>query len=490
MTRAEIVPAAPRGWPALVAAADVIRRAAERQVGICVWGHDDVDGAAAAAILCEALRAAPGVSYYIPPRTGAHYGLDAAVIDRLAAGGTGLIVTVDCGITSVTEADHARARGIGLVITDHHEPPKALPAADAVVNPKIRQPGAPCPDLSGAGVALYLAALVAGTEGTEWLAAKPRLLAWAALATVSDRVPLAGENRAILAAGLPLMAADPALADMAAAIGLDLSRGLSHRIVSDSYAALLSGAVSRGAVHPAVEALNGRSDPAEIGRLWTAQLDWRRRLAEQAEAKKRRLNPQRDSINLVVDEDLPPGMIGPLAGRLRDATGFPAVVLGLKNGLHVGECRGFEPFDLAAMLRALAANLVQSGGHKQAAGFTVKPDRLGETLVAIEEYAEAHRDQIRSAVPPAAAVRRFRRPADIRGIAEQLAAAAPYGPGNPCPACEIAEFPAGLPAGADLWLDDPALDADGETRAATVSVDATHTGRLSVRILLTGSVNK
>lgn len=155
----------PGGWQALATAAEVTADALRRGRGICIWGHDDIDGAAATAILRSALPSGAGVSYYIPPRSGAHYGLDAEVIDRLAAAGTGLIVTADCGISNAAEADHARAKGVALVITDHHELPSALPLADAVVNPKLGGPGSPGPDLCGAGVALCLAARLTGATG-------------------------------------------------------------------------------------------------------------------------------------------------------------------------------------------------------------------------------------------------------------------------------------------------------------------------------------
>ncbi|MCU0606142.1 MAG: DHH family phosphoesterase [Candidatus Edwardsbacteria bacterium] len=483
MTRASQAIPDPGGWQALTTAAEVVAAALGRGRGVCVWGHDDIDGAAATAIIRSALPAGADVGYYIPPRSGAHYGLDAEVIGRLAAAGTGLIITADCGISNAAEADYARTKGVALVITDHHELPSALPLADAVVNPKLGGPGSPGPDLCGAAVALYLAAQLTGATAGDWLAADRRRLAWAALATVSDRVPLRDENRPILAAGMAAMAAEPVFRAVAGEIGLDLGRGLSHRIIAGHFVALLAGMASEGPRHPVVELLGGAVDPALVRQQWTAQRRWRERLAAQAEAKKGRLNPARDSVNLVVDEQLPPEMIGPLAGRLREATGFPAVVIGLKNGLHVGECRGFEPFDCAAMLRELAANFVQSGGHKQAAGFTVKPDRLGETLVAIEEYADGRKEQIAAARPRPEPVRSFATPAELAAGAAELAGGAPYGPGNPEPVCRIEALPQDCAAGSSCWLDDLLSRAGGPARPTDVAVDVTHTGSISLRAL-------
>ncbi|MDI6738880.1 MAG: DHH family phosphoesterase [Candidatus Edwardsbacteria bacterium] len=476
-------PASPRNWPSLVKAAAVIAEAVGDKKMICIWGHDDLDGAVGTAILYAALRVMTSALYCIPPKGGAQYGLDRAVIDKLIAKGVGLIVTVDCGISNAAEAEYARSKGLALVITDHHELPDALPQADAVVNPKIREKGAPFADLSGSGVSFCLSALISGAAGDGWMEANREGLAWAALATISDKAPLLEENRTILKLGLPCLAEHQAIGAIAAAIGLDLSYGLSHRIVSEHFVALLSGLVSEGFVHPTVEMLDGKVDPARVRERWISRLEWRAKLGREVEQKKGRLNPERESISVIVDEQLSPDMIGPLAGRLRDACGFPVVVIGFKNGLHVGECRGFEPFDFTVMLKALAADFVQAGGHKQAAGFTVKPNKLGETLVAIEEYAENRKSQIRSAVPKLSIAYRFNNVKDISELFAELTANAPYGPGNPEPVCEIAGFIDAAEAGASYWLDDLIAKSGKGSHSVTASLDVTHTGKISLRVL-------
>ncbi|HTY08106.1 MAG TPA: DHHA1 domain-containing protein, partial [Candidatus Edwardsbacteria bacterium] len=244
---------------------------------------------------------------------------------------------------------------------------------------------------------------------------------------------------------------------------------------------LLSKGKSDGPDHETLRLLAGGADAAHIRELWRGQQEWRARLQEQVQQKQGRLNPERDPISVIVDEQLPPEMIGPLAGRLRDATGYPTVVIGVRNGLHVGECRGYEPFDFTAMLKALAANFVQAGGHKQAAGFTVKPARLGETLVAIEEYAENHRSVIQSALPSPQADCRCDDAAGIAALRPQLEAGAPYGPGNPEPLCRIERCTCDLTPGDCVWLDRlPAGNA--EPRPVTVAVDVTHTGSVCLRL--------
>jgi single-stranded-DNA-specific exonuclease len=476
--------ARPAAWPSLAKAAAVIEAALRESRTVCLWGHDDIDGIASTAIVRSALAGRANTLTYIPPKNNPHYGLDTAVIDQLVSRGVGLLITVDSGISSSSEAAYAISKGLRLVITDHHELPPQLPPADAIVNPKMRENGAPSRDISGAAVALYLASLLSEAGDESWLAADPRRTAWAALATVSDRVPLTGENRAILQAGMPMLAQDQAIIAMVLAIGLDLSRGLSHQIISETLVSLLSGGTSDGFEHETLAMLEGDVNAARIKERWRIQQQWRARLQDQVGQKQERLNPERDLVSVIVDEQLPSEMIGPLAGRLRDASGHPVVVIGIKNGLHVGECRGYEPFDFTAMLRALAANFVQSGGHKQAAGFTVKPTRLGETLVAIEEYAESNKSLMISSIPQRVAAHHFANITELAAMSRQLAADAPYGPGNPEPVCELAGFAHDAAPGSVLWLDELiAAPGAAPPRTVTAAIDVTHTGKISLRLL-------
>ena len=132
--RIDTLPASPSSWPSLAAAAAVIKHAISVNQTVCIWGHDDIDGIAGTAILRSALPEQVPTIIYIPPKDSAHYGLDTAIIDRLVSQGVGLIVTVDTGITSQSEAAYAMSKGLRLVITDHHELPPQLPPADAIVN--------------------------------------------------------------------------------------------------------------------------------------------------------------------------------------------------------------------------------------------------------------------------------------------------------------------------------------------------------------------
>ncbi|HEX2978843.1 MAG TPA: DHH family phosphoesterase, partial [Anaerolineaceae bacterium] len=183
-------------------AVDRLAHAIRRQEPIAVYGDYDADGVTATALLVEALQALGGkAKEYIPNRFDEGYGLNVEALDGLAASGVHLVITVDCGIRSLKEAEHARAAGIDLIITDHHHPIDAIPCAVAVINPK--QPGDTYPDkdLAGVGVAYKLAqALVkafpeAGVQAEKWLDL-------VAIGTVTDLAPLTGENRSLVRAGL------------------------------------------------------------------------------------------------------------------------------------------------------------------------------------------------------------------------------------------------------------------------------------------------
>src|SRR5260221_1109031 len=182
-------------------AVERLRRALAARERIVVYGDYDVDGIAGSAILVRAFRHfGVAVGAYIPNRYEEGYGLNGAALRQLAADGTKVIVSVDCGVTAVAEADLARQLGIDLIITDHHHPPPILPRAYALVNP--RRPGdvSDDKDLAGGGVALRLAQALLGDLA--YAVKEDELLQLCALATVADAVPLPDENRPTVAAGL------------------------------------------------------------------------------------------------------------------------------------------------------------------------------------------------------------------------------------------------------------------------------------------------
>lgn len=454
---------------------------------ITVWGHDDLDGIASTTIMLDALKGKAQANYYIPPKNGVHYGLDAKVIDKLISGGTGLIITVDGGISNLAEAEYCRDQGLPLIITDHHELPAVLPPALAVVNPKTQEAGAPYANLCGAAVALYLAAAIEGADSNAWLGINNRRLAWAALATVSDRVPLLEENRMILRAGLEAISRDPVLVRLAVLLDFDLTKGLSPAILQNSFIPLFSSSQSQGAIHPMVELLLGNIDEITVRDLWAKQIDWRRKFGQELQKKLAVIADQGCKIITVVDPDLPGDMIGPLAGGLRDSLKLPAMVIGKKGDSYVGEARGFLPFDFVEMLSGFKEHFIQYGGHKQAAGFTLKTGALDELLSGIDRYSAGHQDLIRKSRPEEKFDHHFGGLGHLGKMVPEILQNSPYGPGNPGPSCLIGNvrLPKDIKPEQSLWLDELLLLQNSSLMPETeisAALDATSTGQISLSI--------
>src|SRR6187455_1647409 len=189
-------------------AVERILGAVARRERIAIHGDYDVDGVTSTVILRRALELlGADVVHFIPERLRDGYGLQTAAIERLHSEGARLIISVDCGIRAAEAADHARALGVDLIITDHHEPDTALPRAVAVINPKRHDCRYPDKNLAGVGVALKLVqALCIRTGHTNWL---PAFVKIAAIGTLADVVPLTGENRVIAKLGLEMLSKGP-----------------------------------------------------------------------------------------------------------------------------------------------------------------------------------------------------------------------------------------------------------------------------------------
>ncbi len=357
-------------------AVDRIRRALAARERIVVYGDYDVDGIAGSAILVRAFRSfGVAVGAYIPNRYEEGYGLNAAALRQLAADGTKVVVSVDCGVTAVAEAELAREIGIDLIITDHHHPPPVLPDAYALVNP--RRPGDVSDDkeLAGAGVALALARALLGDLA--YAVKEDELLQLCALATVADVVPLRDANRAIVAAGLAALNRAPlvgvrALAERAGVkIGKvnapDIGFGLGPRLNA------------AGRITDAEDALR---------LLLTEEVDEAKALADKLE--ERNLERQRltnDVVRgareaaaaypdawatVVADPSWTAGIVGLAASRLVEDHGRPACVIALDGEDGKGSCRSIASVHIAEALARCGDLLPKHGGHAMAAGFSIK----------------------------------------------------------------------------------------------------------------------
>lgn len=428
----------PFALPDMDRAVTRILRALAGGESICVYGDYDVDGLTATALLVSVLRELGGradlVGWHIPGRAEEGYGLSRSALERLAASGTRLVVTVDCGVTAVEEARLARRLGLDLVVTDHHEPGPFLPPAVAVVDPRRRDCRYPFRDLAGVGVAYKLALALAETytryggrapvtlRGRSLTAPRGRTSTtargWAAdravgagspagsarqlslfepppdrwdealdlvaLGTVADVVPLVGENRSLVFRGLRLF--NPprrvGLAALQKAAGLE-GRSITAYHLGFRLAPRLNAAGRVGDAERSLRLLL-TGDPVEAETL-AAELEQanreRQALEESvlAEAVARlEESAELDGERAIVLEGRgwPEGVIGIVAARLVERYGRPALLVAVNDGRVRGSGRSVPAFDLAEALSACAHRLGRHGGHRLAAGF-----ELGEEAI-------------------------------------------------------------------------------------------------------------
>jgi single-stranded-DNA-specific exonuclease len=418
----------------LRAAAAHILGHVERRSRVTVHGDYDVDGVAATAVLVRALRTLGAqVDWYLPSRIDDGYGLAAATVERLAARGTDLLVTVDCAITAVDEVAAARAAGLDVVVTDHHAPRAdgALPDAP-IVHPAI---GAnPCPELCATAVAHKLAqALLEGAGEDPALADED--LDLVALATVADVVPLVDENRRLVREGLKALArtrkpglralmevarVDPGGVD-AGAIGFRLAprinaAGRLHRADAGLELLLTEDPARAKAIAAELDAVNAERRDVETRILFAAEAQ----VAEHGAAP----------AYVLAGEDWHPGVIGIVAARIAERHHRPAVLIALDGEEGAGSGRSIPAFDLLAGLHAGARHLDRYGGHRAAAGLTI-------ARAAVDAFREAFTAHAAEVLTPADLVPELRVdavvPGDVLtlGLAEELERLAPFGQGNP-----------------------------------------------------------
>ena len=359
---------------------------------ITVHGDYDVDGICSSAIIVRALRELGGnVDCYLPDRARDGYGLSVATVERLAARGTRLLVTVDCGVTAVEEVARARELGLDVVVTDHHSPrPDGLLPQAPIVHPTVR--GYPCPELCATAVAYKLAeALYA------WLGRDPGELArdldLVALATIADVVELKGENRSLVRRGLRALAgtAKPGLRALMGVAKVDPSR-VDERAVAFALAPRLNAAGRLYRADAGLELIL-TEDPARAGEI-ARELDAanaerrqiERRIRFAAEAQMKALGDR--SAYVLAGEDWHPGVIGIVASRLVEQSRRPVVMVALEGERGRGSGRSIEAFDLLAGLRACGAHLRSFGGHRAAAGLEIERHRVEEFAVALGAHAE------------------------------------------------------------------------------------------------------
>ncbi|NNE89436.1 MAG: single-stranded-DNA-specific exonuclease RecJ [Silicimonas sp.] len=421
------------------AAADRILKALKAREKIAVFADYDVDGGSSAALLLDWLRQQNhDATLYVPDRIDEGYGPNPTAMAELAAGHD-LIICVDCGTLSFEAI--AAAKGADVLIIDHHLAGETLPDAMAVVNPNRQDESGDLAHLCAAAV-VFLVLVEAnrrlakdGTKGPDLL----RMLDLVALATVADVAPLTGLNRALVVQGLKVMSARarPGLAALADVAGLSTAPTSYH------LGYVLGPRVNAG----------GRVGKADLGARCLSSTDPDEALA-MAERLDQLNTERRDIENAVRDaalvqaeergmegalvwaagEGWHPGVVGIVAARLKEATGRPAVVIGLDGAQGKGSARSVKGVDLGHAIQRLASEglLIKGGGHKMAAGLTVDRDQLEPAMVRLEELLAKEgagqggpKDKrIDAALMPGAATVE---------LIEQIETAGPFGQSAPAP---------------------------------------------------------
>lgn len=427
-------------------AVERLRAAVARGEQIAIHGDYDVDGITATVILRRAIELIGGtVRHFVPDRLKDGYGLQPATIERLHADGARVIVSVDCGIRAAEAAVRARELGIDLIITDHHEPEDALPAALAVINPKRPDCSYPEKMLAGVGVALKLVqALLDGTpRGAGTL---PSFVKMAAIGTMADVVPLVGENRVIASCGLRELSTGPHATGLEALLECCklVGRTLDSFHVGFVLAPRLNAAGRMSSPDLALDLLllRGRDETVrEQARDLARRLDEENARRQEQEAEilaEARRSIDKDpavgaqNILIVAGDGWHRGVIGIVASKLVDAYHKPVLVLSIENGVARGSGRSIPSFDLLAGLESCADVFLQFGGHRQAAGVTIEAGRIGELRSRLSAWANER-------LTPTDLIPRLRIDAmlglrDISGeVVQALARLGPFGAANPKP---------------------------------------------------------
>ena len=425
----------PYDLPDMELAAERVERALALGEHITVFGDYDADGVTATALLYHYLSArTERVDYALPDRRKEGYGLSMAAVDRLAEGGTGLLITVDNGVSALREIAHAKALGIDTVVTDHHQVGGALPECAAVVNPHRDDCDLPFKEYTGVGLAFLLVCALEGCEPEELLPAYGELVA---LGTVADVAPLLGDNRGFARAGLATLNEGPSVGAAALLrVAKSTRRPLGTSALSFTLAPRINAAGRMGLAGEALELLLC-GDEAKAERL-AQQLDLYNEERQQTEQEILRqalawleLRPliQRDRVLVFAGEGWHEGVIGIVASRMVERFGKPCLMIATNGEAAKGSGRSLPGFHLFEAIHASAHLMQKYGGHELAAGFSLPSDCVEQFREEINAYA-AQTDMPFPLLQLDAKLNPGRISPDL---ADELALLEPFGQGNPQP---------------------------------------------------------
>ena len=419
-------------------AAARITRAVDNMEKIAVYGDYDADGVTSTAMLYSYLETrGADVIFYIPQREGEGYGMNMGAVEYLKEQGVSLIVTVDNGISSVQEVARANELGIDVVVTDHHRPQAILPDAVAVVDAYRPDDTSPYKHFSGVGIAFkLLMALEDGAGDVEDLLEAYSDLA--AIGTIGDIVPLTGENRTLIRAGLERLSQSdrPGVQALLENAGI-AGKALTSTNVAFTLVPRINATGRMGAPERAVRLLiSGYEEEAEVlSEEICADNEERRRveaeIAEAAFADIEAKGYMKDRVVVVDGENWHHGVIGIVASRVTEHCGKPCMIISRGETEAKGSGRSIEGFSLFEAICACGDLLIKFGGHPMAAGITLKPENIEAFRKRINRYAAEHFPQMPTQTvtldcklnPAALSV----------SMAQSLTQLEPFGNGNPQP---------------------------------------------------------
>ena len=366
-----------------------ILRAIEQGEIVSVYGDYDVDGITSTCLVTDYLRSKGLECHpYIPDRNDEGYGLNKSALKALRDRGVSLVITVDCGITAVEEAEYARELGIDMVITDHHEcKPDSLPNVCALIDCKREGDRYPNKDMSGVGVALKL---VCACEGSSRRMLE-RYADLVAIGTIADVMPLVGENRFLVRYGLRriIEAPRPGIAAMLKESSVDIKK-LNASTVGFSLAPRLNAAGRLGQTVTAAKLIMSEDeDSAAALAHELCELNRKRQSIELEiwkEANELMRHHKPDGPIVLASDSWHQGVIGIAASRLAEQYSMPAIIICLNGDMGKGSCRSYGGFNLFEALSACSEHLLGFGGHALAAGLNIHREKLEDFRQALKEY--------------------------------------------------------------------------------------------------------
>ncbi len=379
-------------------ATERILLAIENHEHITVYGDYDVDGITSTAALVRFLTEHKAqVDYYIPDRLQEGYGINNGALGQIAKNGTTLLITVDCGITAVSEIEYAKQMGMEVIVTDHHECKEQLPDALCILNPK--QPDCPYPFKKLAGVGVVFKLLQALTIRTKYHMKElfEEYLGMVAIGTIADVMPLLGENRIIVQKGIAMMKymVNRGLQALIEQADLDASH-ITAGTVGFVLAPRINAAGRMGDPKCAVEMLLANDE--KTARRYAQSLDKENKLRQATEIKiledayrllENDKQLQEDYVLILDHEGWHHGIIGIVASKISEHFHKPCILISTSNGMGKGSGRSIKTFNLFKALEHCSEELFKFGGHELAAGLSVETDKISEFRRKINEYAKS-----------------------------------------------------------------------------------------------------